>query len=217
MKTVSGLLMVLVLAAGAGAAAGQEGRITLIDGSVVPYRFKAPCEVRANLKIGVEESPAPCRKCGDSCECVGGCGCEALLAKKGQSAPRPVPSDNPDQLTRQKAVGRDVLANQIHFPLYDVWGRQVGTTVMTVGEYLRDGGDLDRVAGMPAEHRAAVRTYVRTVIEPSVITVPVQTLPVLQPSTHLPPAPRPYVFDAGFQLRGPFGGGVSAGACVGGR
>ncbi len=187
---------VLVLLCFSIPAFGQTFKtLTLIDGKTV----RVPCEVRAN--IGVKETTpalqgycpkcggdlqlgdcvcevtkaAKCKRCGDSCSCVGGCGCEAADAARVERPRNVVPPLPP------------VVVPALDTPLWIDW-RNGTRTLGTVGSYIAAGGD-------PAKIRTAP------------VVAPVATpMPVVMPV----PTYRPAV---GFNVYGPFGGGVSVGAC----
>ena len=179
---------------------GQE-RVTLIDGTVVTVRAKVPCEVQGRLKAGVEETSdrpaakaAPCRVCA-ACDChlTGTCACDRAAAERAArverprpaAAPVPVAESSDQRLARLRAVGGwTVASNGV-------------LTWMTVGQFLDAGRPVDGLSGpgMTADDLAFLRWRYQGVSAPTYY------------------APHSPGFSAGFQFRGPFGGGASVGIC----
>lgn len=178
--------------------------VVLVDGSTVHVRVKVPCEVQGNRPaVGVEESPAPCTKCGEKCACVGGCPCHA--AAKAEAAARaerprsPAPESDGERCAR---IGR-LRLNWVHN------GQPV---TGTVAQYLHLGGTIDAVIhpelteGDRAFARANCKPkpWVQAVVHPVAQPMPVYASPVYHPGVSV-------------QFHGPFGGSVGGQVCLPGR
>ena len=188
MRTLLPLLLV------AGAAFGQAREcyelrpVTLIDGSTVAVRVKVPCEVSART-VGVEETPAPCKKCGDSCKCVGGCGCEAAArAEAAAKVERPrAPAPEADAERYARLMRTPVMSRMV-----DVRTGLVVWQSWTLADHIRTGGTVDNVAGLPLsdDDKAFVRWRTQGVSAPAPPAPPVvvtHPIAVPMPVRYCPP------------------------------
>ncbi len=79
---------------------------------------------------------AKCKRCGDDCRCVGGCGCEAADAARVERPRNDVPPLPP------------VVVPALDTPLWIDW-RNGTRTLGTVGSYIAAGGDPAKIRTAP--------------------------------------------------------------------